>query len=148
MVMFRSVYDSIVNTVGSKKPECGGVLGASTEGIISEYYFDTSGKSEDNAYLPDVNEINRVLESWHENDIHMVGIIHSHNANNPVPSCGDISYGIRILQALDYVSCFYLPILVRDEMGIKLHGYVIRQNNHRFVCERTEIIIMENERGV
>lgn len=107
----QGVYESIVNSIGNRMPECGGVLGAGEDGIITEYYFDETGRSEPDAYIPDVEAINRVLEEWHERGIHMVGIVHSHREGVIAPSCGDIAYGMQILQALDTVDEFYLPIL-------------------------------------
>lgn len=73
----------------------------------------------------------------------MVGIIHSHASGNTVPSCGDISYGIRILQALDTVNRFYLPIVTMDKEQIRMDWYTIcQEEKHGFVCRKTEYDIV------
>ena len=139
--MQQSVYKSIAESLGSRVPECGGVLGAGEDGVICEYYFDETGVSKPDAYIPDVVAINRVLEAWHERGIHMVGIVHSHREGLRVPSCGDISYGMRILQALDTVDEFYLPILTRDGDDVRLDGYVVAKQDDRVKVMGVQIIL-------
>lgn len=140
MKLSQNVYSQIMNTVGSLPPECGGVLGAKEDGIITEFYFDEHGLSSANGYAPNVQMINNMLiNDWMPRGILMVGIVHSHSNGNGVPSCGDISYGIRILDALDTVDRFYLPIVAEKENTMHLNGYVImRDNEHGFVCRKID----------
>lgn len=142
--MTQEVYRQIVDTIGRHEPECGGVLGAKQEGVITEYYFDTTGRSSPNGYAPDVNAINEMLiKDWMPRGILMVGIVHSHSNGNSVPSCGDINYGIRILQALDTVDRFYLPIMAVNDGEIQMNGYVIMYDKaYGFVCRRDECEIV------
>lgn len=142
--MTQEVYRQIVDTIGRHEPECGGVLGAKQEGVITEYYFDATGRSSPNGYVPDVNAINEMLTNdWMPRGILMVGIVHSHSNGNSVPSCGDINYGIRILQALDTVDRFYLPIMTVNDGEMQMNGYVIMPDEkHGFVCRRDECEIV------
>lgn len=141
--MLKAVYDQIFDTIGKKPPECGGIIGAGEDGVISQYYFDVTGKSEPDAYIPDVESVNQVLEAWHERGIHMVGIVHSHQAGMSVPSCGDIAYGARILEALDTVDRFYLPIVVSQEDVPRMLGYVLFEEDQRILCKETVIHVIE-----
>ena len=144
--MLRSIYDQILNTIGKRMPECGGILGAGEKGIISEYYFDVTGKNEPDAYTPDVGAVNQVLEAWHERGIHMVGIVHSHKEGMIAPSCGDIRYGIRILKALDSVDTFYLPIITTTTNGVVIHPYIIDLNKpSNYICKKTCLAIVESD---
>ena len=137
------VYRQISATIGLYPPECGGVLGAGEDGVITEFFFDATGRSTPNGYAPDVKAINEMLTNdWMPRGILMVGIVHSHSNGNSVPSCGDVSYGVRILQALDTVDRFYLPIVTLNNGEMQMNGYVVlRDEVHGFVCRRTEIVI-------
>ena len=143
--MTRRVYERIVDTLGKYSPECGGVLGAGEDGVITEFFFDATGKSTPNGYAPDVKAINEMLTNdWMPRGILMVGIVHSHSNGNSVPSCGDISYGVRILQALDTVERFYLPIVTMDEGDVQMNSYEIGHDDIRgIVCRRIECKLVE-----
>ncbi len=141
----KSVFNQIANTIGKLPPECGGVLGAGKDGVITAFFYDKTGQSTVSAYIPDVETINTVLrEEWMPQGIVMVGIVHSHNGNNRVPSCGDIDYGIRILQALDTVNEFYLPIVTAEDDKISISCYAIQEDdNHDFVCRRIDYSVVD-----
>lgn len=138
MVVTQNVMTAMAKTVGAFPPETGGVLGAGPDGIISFYYFDRTGICTETGYRPDVDAINEMLsKEWMPNEILMVGIVHSHADGNTTPSCGDIAYGIRILQALDTVDHFYLSIVTQGEYGASFDFYVIRPDpERRFVCKK------------
>lgn len=135
-----AVMEQIRQTVGALPPECGGVLGAGEDGVVTEYFFDATGKSSSNGYAPDVEAVNRVLaEDWMPRDVLMVGIVHSHADGTDVPSCMDVNYGMRILQALDTVERFYLPIVTGSGDDMRMTGYAIeRQADGRCVCRTCE----------
>ena len=141
-----SVYKQIMDTIGRLPPECGGVLGAAENGFITEYYFDSHGKSAPNGYAPDIQSINRMLtDDWMPRGILMVGIVHSHSNGIAVPSCGDFSYGIRILQALDTVDEFYLPIVTQTDGKVRLDCYAICHDPERqFICRKVDYVIADS----
>ena len=134
----NDVFSQILATIGNCPPECGGVLGAGNDGIITDFYFDVTGKSTPTGYSPDVTAINDMLSNdWMPRGILMVGIVHSHANGNNVPSCGDIGYGVRILQALDTVECFYLPIITTNNGQVCMDCYVIcPDEQHDYVCKK------------
>lgn len=136
----KSVYLKILDTIGKNPPECGGVLGTKGDGVVTEFYYDTTGKSTPTGYAPDVATINNMLiNDWMPRGVLMVGIVHSHAKENRVPSCGDVGYGIRILQALDTVDFFYLPIITSHNSQIRLDCYMICRDEKRgFECKMIE----------
>lgn len=138
MKITKAVLERIEGTIGQRLPECGGVLGAGEDGVISEYYFDHDGKGSKHGYAPDVEGINHMLEAeWMPRGVYMTGIVHSHENGVGVPSCCDVGYGARILQALDTVDVFYLPIVTIDEQGVKLHAHMLQRDAERgFVCRQ------------
>lgn len=134
----RPVCDEIIRLLCSRSTECGGVLGAGADGVVSEFYFDATGRSLPGGYAPDVEAINDVLiHDWMPRGIWMVGIVHSHVNGVGVPSCGDISYGIRILRALDTVDMFFLPIVVfRDGQAEMVCYGIFSDPVHNYICKK------------
>lgn len=148
MRLTRSVYTEILHTVGHFSPECGGILGAREDGIITNFFFDANGTRSPTGYAPDVASINAMLiNDWMPRGILMAGIVHSHANGVEVPSCMDVGYGIRILQALDTVERFYLPIVTWIEGKPNLTGHVIEKVKMRFSCRNVpyEIIPLLTE---
>jgi len=145
LLITKEVIHEIFATVGSYPPETGGILGAGSSGVISHYYYDRTGKSSVNGYAPDIDAVNSILtDYWMPNGVLMVGIIHSHSNGVSVPSCGDINYGIRILEALDTVDSFYLPILTRANGIPELICFEIsRDSDGKYCCKRIDFDICD-----
>ena len=143
----RNVYSQILAAIGQRPPECGGVLGADESGNITEFYFDNNGRSLPNGYIPDVQTINEMLTNdWMPRGIVMAGIVHSHANGISVPSCGDFNYGIHILNALDTVDRFYLPIVTTVNGRTELNCFVICHDPERqFVCRKITYEIFDDE---
>lgn len=143
----RRVYAQIMDTVGTLPPECGGVLGAREDGLVTEFFFDAAGRRTPTGYAPDVAAINELLvRDWMPRGVLMAGIVHSHANGNSVPSCGDVGYGTRILQALDTVDRFYLPIVTQKNGQAELFCYAVYQDvEGRFVCRRLLYELIEEE---
>ena len=142
----RNIYDQIRRTLTTHTPESGGILGGPPGGLITHYYFDATGISRPDGYIPDVEAVNRMLsEEWMPNGILMLGIVHSHSNGIDVPSCGDIAYGAQILAALDTVEEFYLPIVTVENGEFRMASYVLKCNDDgRVMCRAVPITIVDD----
>lgn len=138
----KAVFNDIIHTLGSLAPERGGVLGASADGVICEYYFDKTSIPEPDSYCPDIEQINRVLvEDWAPRNIFLAGIIHSHEASTPFLSCGDLAYGKKFLLSLEQEECaIYMPVVIAEPF--RIISYRLSLKNKRCLCKKTEIIIV------
>ena len=144
MRITKEVLKQIKETVGRLQPEHGGILGATTDGTISEYYFDADGTSTPTGYVPNVSMINDVLTNdWMPRGILMVGIVHSHANGVNTPSCVDVGYGIRILQALDTVDKFYLPIVTVEDGMFQMTSFAIMKDSVEYVCRKIDYSTMD-----
>ena len=135
----RRVYEEIKEAFETHIPECGGVLGASPSNPITRFYFDITGKSSTDSYTPDYLAINKVLDQWAEEDIRMVGIIHSHADDGDFPSCGELVYCERIMKAGDY-DRFYLPIVTMSPFA--MIPYVVEIFDGRINVQKQACIIV------
>lgn len=112
MKITYEVCEKIKETIGKLPVETGGILGASPDGVIRHYLFDSASDQCPTSYTPNVDNINDVLESqWMPMNIVMTGIVHSHKDGFAWPSCGDLQYAAMILDSLDTVSSFLVPIV-------------------------------------
>lgn len=123
----------------SETPERGGVLGAKPGQPISKFYYDESGISTPDSYTPDYQTINSVLDNWEQEEISMVGMVHSHAGADAMPSCGDLYYCEKILLSNSALGDFYLPIVSVETKNI--HPYRCHLTNGHIVVVKDEWMI-------
>ena len=137
----KNVYEQIFSEFTSHAPECGGVLGAMSDGDISEFYFDISGKSTEESYTPDYIKINEILENdWAKRGVQMIGIVHSHGNAGDFPSCGDIYYCEQIMKNAN-IREFILPIATVNPFT--LHMYVVTYNGKEIFVKKDDFEIVD-----
>ncbi len=135
----RNTFDEIQNALGTRKPECGGVLGARPNEPISKFYFDISGISTDDSYTPDYEKINEILEEWAKDGVQMVGMIHSHGNEGNFPSCGDLYYCEQIIRSNPSIKEFLLPIATVNPFAVFV--YRVRFNQKLYVSAESYQIV-------
>lgn len=121
----NKVWKEIELTIGKTKPEAGGILGM-REKKITAYYFDRTGLSLENKYIPDVRQINRVITNWAKCGISFCGFIHSHPSTHTKPSYGDMEYVKKILKNNGLKKLYLLIYLLDSDEKILL--YELYQN--------------------
>ena len=124
--MTKSTYDSIGATLGSIKPEQGGILGADNEeGIINYFVHDKTARVGAASYTPNTLFLNDVINGeWFDNNVTFIGFIHSHPGNFYYLSDADVEYAVRIMKALDYET-LVMPIVTVRKKSFDIHFYVV-----------------------
>ena len=136
----ENVYKEIAETLGRAPAERGGVLGSENGGTVIKYYYDSTGISTGVSYSPDCDKINSVLENeWAQENVQMVGIIHSHDNSCPYPSCSDIRYAEKIMRAAK-MDTFYLPIVCTDPFKINAYSVRLLDDGIRVIEEEIRIL--------
>lgn len=95
-------------------PETGGILGADIHDrfSVTEFYFDSTGRTGKNTYTPDVEALNKVIAEWAKNGIEFVGFVHSHSNRSSKLSQPDIEYANKIKSVCgmpEILMMIYLP---------------------------------------
>jgi len=111
IIMTSEVYNEICNTIGAIKPEQGGILGSSDGTIIDNYYYDFNSKRTSFSYSMNVSVLNEVIHQWNDNDIRLMGVIHSHPEGFNIPSMGDVETASNIVRKIDVGGEFFIPIV-------------------------------------
>lgn len=120
-IMTAEVYDQIKRTIGTRKPEQGGILGSSDGIHIDHYYFDKTAVRTGASYTMDAKALNEVIHEWNDNGIQLVGIIHSHPQGCTKPSYGDMETARHIIETIDVKGKFFTPIV---QVSPKLNGEI------------------------
>ncbi len=129
-IMTAEVYDQIRRTIGTRKPEQGGILGSSDGVHIDNYYFDKTADRTAASYTMDAKALNEVIHEWNDNGIQLVGIIHSHPQGYTKPSLGDMETARHIIETIDVKGKFFTPIVqVSPKLNgdIKIYSYTFEQ---------------------
>lgn len=112
----ESVYQEIMDTIGSASPESGGILGIK-DGVISDFCLDENPSGTGNTYIPDLARLNSVLQMWHQTGVEFAGVIHSHPSDMRQLSYADIRYAMQIMNANDLCGV-YFPLVFPDTKEI------------------------------
>lgn len=115
-----SVLDEIKSTL--RLPEMGGILGSSTNKIITDYYYDITGHTTAMNYTPDIDTLNGVIRQWHIRGIDFIGFVHSHSACKKTLSLVDIRYAEKIKSYCRLTKIFMLLFIPTDQ---SFHQYII-----------------------
>lgn len=150
MTIVDSVLEEIKSTVGTLKPETGGILlGFPDDNIVRKFVFDSGGSGSIGAYDPDVDFLNEELKKARkEHGYELIGWTHSHPrgcsrlSGDMGNGIGDIGYLKRIFQAFPHLNQFYIPIIFSTESGnFKMHPYVaFRENVESYATAKLNII--------
>lgn len=123
----KSVYDEIMNLLGTKKPELGGMLGWKDDQDYIDYFvFDKDAVVGNSAYSPNTEYLSSIINGeWREKRIYIAGFVHSHPRDAIRLSEPDIEYAQRIMRAFG-LNYLFMPI-VTSSFGYKqtFNPYII-----------------------
>ncbi len=122
MKIKQSIYNEIMQSIGTLPPETGGMLGAK-DGVICAFFEDKHSSCR-TAYVPDIATLNGQIAAWAANGIDFIGIVHSHPGDAPFLSGADMQYAAQIFAANPQMDCIVFPIVTGTEHGAQLTNYV------------------------
>lgn len=120
--ILKEVYTHIQESL--HVPETGGILGVNIddENTVTEFYYDKTGKTEKNAYIPDIKVLNNIISEWAERKTEFVGFVHSHPKNHYRLSIPDIEYANKIKKSCGIKQILMMIYLPENQ---ELYQYVI-----------------------
>lgn len=128
--MTAKVLSDIARLIGQRPPELGGMLGMiEGSGLISEFFFDRTAKTNGAAYSPNIANVNKQLREWNAQGVRLAGFVHSHPRGLARPSYADELYAARLMAHNTEMPVFYMPIVQTATRG---QAYSI----HAFACIR------------
>jgi len=116
-----SVARQIMNTVGARLPETGGILlGPVGSEEVTGFHFDTGGSRSSVTYSPDHVTLRRLMrDEWLPSGIDMKGFAHSHPGVYDRLSGEDLRYIHRLLIANDDMRFFAAPLVIPKQFRMR-----------------------------
>jgi hypothetical protein len=119
MVFTSDAFGEIKSSVGSVKPETGGILlGFRSDYVVRKFIFDKKGSFSPGGYDPNVDYLNPFLKSeWYKNRYDLIGFVHSHPrgigrlSGDFGNGIGDLGYLKRIFEHINGLNKFLVPIV-------------------------------------
>ncbi len=141
MNILTDVYQYICNSAPSAPPEIGGILG-SMNGVVCKCQIDPGRpQSRGCFYSPNVDILNKTINSWQRDGILFYGIFHTHYFGVQTLSDGDIAYINAILHAMpSYIHELYFPVVVLPEK--RMVPYLATHNGKTVDIKIDELIIV------
>ncbi|UYN93730.1 MAG: Mov34/MPN/PAD-1 family protein [Enhydrobacter sp.] len=105
----------IAATVGGRRAEFGGMLGAGDDGVVRHFAFDRGARRDGKTYAPDTRALSRLYrEDWKPRGIRIVGFVHSHPPGTRQPSWADAEYAARLLDWQPDLDRLLMPIVMAE----------------------------------
>ena len=114
ITLSSSVETQLREKLCGQSVEQGGALGIEN-GVVSRYYHDTQAKRDCNLFQPSLM-LNVVITVWKQEGIAFAGLIHSHPADWPELSAGDLDYVRKLLQANPQIPAVLMGIMAGDRL--------------------------------
>lgn len=147
--MTKEVLRQIQATIGTRRPECGGILGSSDGVTIDYYYFDSDALTTSGTYTMNTKALNKTIHYWNDNDVRFSGIIHSHPNGVTEPSPQDVSNAEDIMDIMDMDGIVYIPIVQvspKLDGSITIYFYSVKRTTALEAMELTIVESAEAER--
>lgn len=140
----RSALDAIIETVGSKRAETGGMLlGPENNDNVTHFIFDEEAAVTSITYSPSFEELTVLCELASENGYTLKGFCHSHPYGHSQPSYGDMEYVRKFFKENENLEIFYIPIVCgapikheelkkavkADDYQKFINFYIVRRDN-------------------
>ncbi len=106
----QEAHQRIQDFIGNHPAERGGILGSDPDGVIRHFAPDPTARCSAGAYDPDIEEMNRQIKQWKNEDIRFVGFVHSHPPGFKRLSGADEDYATKILAAFKSLDRLCLPL--------------------------------------
>ena len=150
-IITESAYNEILFTVGTRKPESGGILlGSRNDYIVKKFVFDATGTFTDKGYDPDTKFLNIIIANeWRENNLQLLGFLHSHPrgiarlSGDFGNNIGDIGYIRAIFKATPALQKLLTPIMFTSSDGgeIKIIPFIANRDDEENYYEAELAII-------
>ncbi|QGY44851.1 hypothetical protein GM418_14595 [Maribellus comscasis] len=142
MPITESAFFEIINFIGGRKAESGGLLfGSEDDWVIRKFVPDTNAQTTRASYTIDTDRMNPIVKKlWDEEELSLLGIIHSHPRGSKAPSSPDRYYFENLLGRIKRKN-FYVPIVFTiPDGGFKFFPYVYQNNELELLSAQLEVV--------
>lgn len=141
MKITKAVLHDICEELCIVPPEKGGIIG-SINGIVCDYCMDDGTvQAERYAYVPNVENLNSVIDQWSDKGICFAGMFHSHPYPQTELSSADREYIETIMGVMpDSILELHFPVIVP---GLGMIGHLTKREGGKVIIIPEDIIVKE-----
>ncbi|MEZ5013754.1 MAG: Mov34/MPN/PAD-1 family protein [Chitinophagales bacterium] len=127
MRICESAFNEIINFIASKPAESGGALfGSEDDYIIRKFVPDTHATTSRSTYTINTDYLNPVIKKlWNEEQLSLIGIIHSHPQGYSSLSGPDLQYFGDLLGSIKRRNFFAPIVFTIPDGGFKIFPHLL-----------------------
>ncbi|MBP6237610.1 MAG: hypothetical protein KA536_15780 [Saprospiraceae bacterium] len=127
MKILESVYNEIINTIGSRPAESGGLLfGKEDDMIIRKFVFDKHAHTTRSTYTFNTGFLNpEIKKIWNEEGLSCIGFIHSHPHGYGRLSPPDIEYFTNMFESMPRKYYITPIVFTIPDGGFKMNAHIL-----------------------
>lgn len=139
----ETAFNEIINYIGSRPAESGGMLfGREDDYVITRFVPDTAATTTRATYTINAEALNPVIQKlWKEEQLSLIGIVHSHPHGFGMLSAPDMAYFSDLLRNKMKRAHFYTPLVYTvPDGGFQMIAHVVNANGEHIGRTKVELV--------
>lgn len=142
MQILENAYNEIINTIGSRPAESGGLLfGKEDDMIVRKFVFDKHALTTRSTYTFNTEFLNpEIKRIWNEEGLSCIGFIHSHPHGYGHPSPPDIEYFTSMFDNMPRKHYITPIVFSVPDGGFKMNAFVLFNQTREPIRANVEVL--------
>lgn len=143
MRIHESAFNEIINYIGSRPAESGGMLfGREDDYVITRFVPDSTASTTRATYTINAEAINPIIQKlWKEEQLSLIGIVHSHPRGFGMLSAPDMAYFSDLLRNMMKREHFYTPLVFTvPDGGFQMIAHVVNADGEHIGRTNVELV--------
>lgn len=153
MQILESAYNEIINTIGSRPAESGGLLfGKEDDMIVRKFVFDKHAQTTRSTYTFNTEFLNpEIKRIWNDEGLSCIGFIHSHPHGCGRLSPPDVEYFTSMFESMPRKHYITPIVFTVPDGGFKLNAHILPKDSSETIKADVEVLpddYFQNEEAV
>lgn len=145
MKILESAYNEIINTIGSRPAESGGLLfGKEDDMIVQKFVFDKHARITRSSYTFNTEFLNpEIKRIWNEEGLSCIGFIHSHPHGYGRLSPPDLAYFASMFECMPRKHYITPIVFTVPDGGFKINAHILKNGEKN--TSPADIVILPDD---
>jgi len=142
MKILESAYYEIINTIGSRPAESGGLLfGKEDDMIVQKFVFDKHAQITRSSYTFNTEFLNpEIKRIWNDKGLSCIGFIHSHPHGYGRLSPPDLEYFASMFECMPRKHYITPIVFTVPDGGFKINAHILPNKSKETISADVEIL--------
>jgi proteasome lid subunit RPN8/RPN11 len=142
MKFLDGVYNEIINTIGTRPAESGGLLfGKEDDYVVRKFVFDKNARVSRSTYTFNTDFLNpEIKRLWNDEGLSCIGFIHSHPNGYGRLSPPDIEYFSSMFESMPRKHYLTPIVFTTPDGGFKLNAHILPNGSKETIRADVEIL--------